>query len=655
MKENSMSHHLKLVLLVFVLHLSACITSPAGVISQGETGQPQQFRKGVILSIGKVTVEGEDSKIGTVSGAIVGGVAGSTVSKNKNKSLIGAIGGAILGGVIGSKVEESLRVGEASRFIVQPEDGEPFSIVQVNDEGLKPGERVLIVEGPKIRIIRDQTFKAPINVRPPEIKTGTEPIGNGQQSTGTGFLFSSSDYVITSYHVVHGASSIRVRLNNGDRINATLALIDKKNDIAFLKLSQKPTVRQNIITLGSSSEVKTGDKVFTYGFPMVGLLGDAEPRYSEGFVNSLTGISNDPRFFQVSIPIQPGNSGGPVFNEKGKLIGIATSSVDSVNAMQVFGSMPQNVNFAVKSSYVASLLANLPNAFIREKSIVPIPTKGVEFKELVKNYIVLVEVVPKNIPKFEQPLAKNNSRDRSQRKTIKSSRFNETHVKKLKSLNNCQECNLSGANLSQENLKRADMTGANLSHANLSRADLSGASLTGSNLVKANLESANLRGANLSGANLGYANLKKANLSRAKLINSNLDGTNLAKADLSSARLKSASLRKAILSQANLSFANLTRANLSFARLDSANLEYARMDEANFTGADLTGAKLSRDMKGVNLKGANLTNADLVNVDFSGANLAGANLTGANLTGAKIEKATLCNTITPWGKDNSGC
>ena len=88
-------------------------------------------------------------------------------------------------------------------------------------------------------------------------------INTGDVATGTGFLFSSSDYVITSYHVVHGAKSIRVRLINGKRIDATVALKDTNNDIAILKLSQSPTSRQNIIILGDSSSVKTGDRVFT--------------------------------------------------------------------------------------------------------------------------------------------------------------------------------------------------------------------------------------------------------------------------------------------------------------------------------------------------------------------------------------------------------
>ena len=223
-------------------------------------------------------------------------------------------------------------------------------------------------------------------------------INTGDVATGTGFLFSSSDYVITSYHVVHGSKSISVRMINGERINATVAIKDTNNDIAILKLSTSPRSRQNIITIGDSSSVRTGDRVFTYGFPLVDLLGNQEPRYSEGFVNSLSGISNDPRLFQVSIPIQPGNSGGPVFNEKGELIGIATSSIDSIQTQKVFGATPQNVNFAIKSSYINPLLPNLPGIFIKQKGIVPVPVQEIGFKEKVKNDIVLVESVPEFKP-----------------------------------------------------------------------------------------------------------------------------------------------------------------------------------------------------------------------------------------------------------------
>ena len=648
-KDSSMRRYCKLVLLItLVFSFAACATNPAGEVGQGEIGQPQFFRKGIILSIGDVNVKGENTRIGAVAGAVAGALAGSKVSKDKTNRAIGAIGGAILGGLLGSEIEESLAGRKAVQFIVKPDNGEPFSLIQNNSEKLKVGERVLILEGAKLQITRDQTSHNMPKSSNMEIKTGLK-------STGTGFLFSSSDYVITSYHVVHGASSIGVRLNNGDRIGASLILIDKKNDIAFLKLSQRPTLRQNIITLGNSSEVRTGDKVFTYGFPLVGLLGDAEPRYSEGFVNSLTGISNDPRFFQVSIPIQPGNSGGPVFNERGELVGMATSSIDSINAMQTFGSMPQNVNFAIKSSNIKTLLSSLPDAFIREKGIVPVPNDQARFKELVKNDIVLVEVVPQKPRNAEQPLAEINSRERSQSETIKPSSFNQTHIKKLKSLNNCKKCNLSGANLSREKLKGADMAEANLSYANLSHVDLSYSNLTGSNLSKANIESANLIRANLSKADLSYAKLANSNLLNARLSDSNLDDASLVKANLSFAKLTNASLKNSVLTKTNLNYADLYRANLSHANLGGANLKGANMREVNLTGADLTGAELPHSMRGVNLTGANLAKANLVGVDFSGADLTRANLTGANLTGAKIDKATLCNTITPWGRDNSGC
>ena len=256
-------------------------------------------------------------------------------------------------------------------------------------------------------------------------------INTSDVATGTGFLFSSSDYVITSYHVVHGAKSIQVRLVNGERIDATVSLKDTNNDIAVLKLSQSPTSRQNIIVLGDSSSVKTGDRVFTYGFPLVDLLGDAEPRYSEGFVNSLSGISNDPRLFQVSIPIQPGNSGGPVFNEKGELIGIATSSIDSVQTQKVFGSIPQNVNFAIKSSYINSLLPSLPDTFIRKKGIVVIPAEDVGFKERVKNDIVLVEAVPEFKPTMVKRDYEEEERLRKERDVLQREKQLEEREREL--------------------------------------------------------------------------------------------------------------------------------------------------------------------------------------------------------------------------------
>ena len=104
-----------------------------------------------------------------------------------------------------------------------------------------------------------------------------------------------------------------------------------------------------------SSSVKTGQKVFTIGFPNIGIQG-FEPKYTEGVISSLTGMQNNPRFFQISVSVQPGNSGGPLVDDKGRVVGIVTAKLDDIASLVATGSIPQTVNYAVKSSFVLSML-----------------------------------------------------------------------------------------------------------------------------------------------------------------------------------------------------------------------------------------------------------------------------------------------------------
>ena len=120
-------------------------------------GQPQSLGKGVIISERNVTVKGTESGVGAVSGAVMGGLGGSKVSDDGAISAIGAIGGAIVGGMVGAKAEELIMRGEASEFVIQPDVGEPFTLIQVNDEELKAGDRVLIISSDKIRVTKDRT------------------------------------------------------------------------------------------------------------------------------------------------------------------------------------------------------------------------------------------------------------------------------------------------------------------------------------------------------------------------------------------------------------------------------------------------------------------------------------------------------------------
>ena len=136
-----------LSLLIFLQ--TSCSLHSGSTYDRAEMGQPQSFGKGIIISERNVTVKGTESGVGAVSGAVIGGLGGSTVSDDGAISAIGAIGGAIIGGMVGAK---------ASEFIIQPDVGEPFTLIQVNDEKLKAGDRVLIINSDKIRVTKDQTL-----------------------------------------------------------------------------------------------------------------------------------------------------------------------------------------------------------------------------------------------------------------------------------------------------------------------------------------------------------------------------------------------------------------------------------------------------------------------------------------------------------------
>ena len=210
--------------------------------------------------------------------------------------------------------------------------------------------------------------------------------------SGTGFILSTNGYLITNFHVVKGKDNIKVKTSSRD-FEAKLVLKDESNDIAILKLDSVPSSVQSNLLFGDSSKVKAGDKVSTIGYPFSNILGK-QPRYSEGIINSLYGVQDDPRLFQISVPIQPGNSGGPLFNAKGEVIGITVSSLDAKNVLEITGAIPQNVNFAVKSAYVKNVLSMLPDlgsAMVRPTDLRLSKGESKSFIERAKNNIVLIE------------------------------------------------------------------------------------------------------------------------------------------------------------------------------------------------------------------------------------------------------------------------
>ena len=109
------------------------------------------------------------------------------------------------------------------------------------------------------------------------------------------------------------------------------------------------------LNIFNGSNINKGQEIFTIGYPLVQIQGQ-EPKATFGRINSLSGIKDDIRFFQIDAPIQPGNSGGPLLDNSGNVIGVVTATLAQFVALRESGSLPQNVNYAVKSDYFIPLL-----------------------------------------------------------------------------------------------------------------------------------------------------------------------------------------------------------------------------------------------------------------------------------------------------------
>lgn len=169
-----------------------------------------------------------------------------------------------------------------------------------------------------------------------------------EQWSGTGFAMNNG-YITTNYHVVENAQSIKVVGIHGDfnlEYNARVVATDKYNDLALISISDSRfsgfgPIPYRVKTI--TSEV--GEEIFVLGYPLTSTMGD-EIKLTTGVVSSKTGYQGDVSLYQISAPIQPGNSGGPLFDNKGNLIGIVSAKHKGA----------ENVGYAIKASYLNNLV-----------------------------------------------------------------------------------------------------------------------------------------------------------------------------------------------------------------------------------------------------------------------------------------------------------
>ena len=166
---------------------------------------------------------------------------------------------------------------------------------------------------------------------------------------GTGFFIGEDGTVLTNAHVVEGCSEARIG-QPGRGMAARVIARDGVNDLALLRSTARPSA---VATLRLS--VRQGEAVAAYGFPLPGLLASGG-NLTTGNITALSGIGDDSRLLQISTPVQPGNSGGPLLDGSGNVVGIVEGKLDAIKVATAIGDIPQNINFAIKASVVATFL-----------------------------------------------------------------------------------------------------------------------------------------------------------------------------------------------------------------------------------------------------------------------------------------------------------
>jgi S1-C subfamily serine protease len=199
------------------------------------------------------------------------------------------------------------------------------------------------------------------------------PDAQWPHAIGSGFFVTRDGYLLTNFHVVKDAEKIEVKYKS-QFFRATVIDTDKVDDLAVLKVEGGSFAA---LALSARDSVDLGQQVFTIGFPNIEMQG-LEPKYTDGSISSLSGMQGDPTEYQISVPVQPGNSGGPLCDANGEVVGIVVARLNDLAVMQISGVVPQNVNYAVKAQPARRLLQSVkgldPVAARGQKSADPIKT-----------------------------------------------------------------------------------------------------------------------------------------------------------------------------------------------------------------------------------------------------------------------------------------
>ena len=173
--------------------------------------------------------------------------------------------------------------------------------------------------------------------------------------TGTGFVISASGHIVTNHHVVNGCTGdIHGNLSGEPVTTLRVVSSDEANDLALL---QGPAASFKDFAKIRDRAIRPGDSIVAIGYPYHGLL-TSDFTITTGIVSSLSGVLNDTRLLQISAAVQPGNSGGPLLDTSGQIVGMVSAKINALKFVRATGNIPENINFAIKTGAIRDFLDN---------------------------------------------------------------------------------------------------------------------------------------------------------------------------------------------------------------------------------------------------------------------------------------------------------
>ena len=223
----------------------------------------------------------------------------------------------------------------------------------------------------------------------PKLSSKNKIIKSGEWAgNGSGVVISESGYIITNYHVIEDATEIEVQFIQNEAVmnfNSVIVQEDKINDLAIIKIHDINFNGFDDIPYNFKTKVSdVGTKVYAYGYPLALSLMGKEIKVTDGIISSKTGFDGDITTYQITAPIQPGNSGGPLFDDRLNLIGINSSGLKK--------SIADNVGYAIKTNYVLNLIDVLPNTIELPNNTRFQSEDITEQIKLLSSYVVLIKV-----------------------------------------------------------------------------------------------------------------------------------------------------------------------------------------------------------------------------------------------------------------------